>query len=297
MEHRALATLLCLTCFACGLDAPEGPTPTPRADAPTDGDAAVTAPLAAADPSPLPGLAPEVANAPVAPAVARAPIAVDAPIAEPEVDTAPPAPATAARLDRSDPLSVHRVLPALSADGRLILAARYEVMSDSLFVDVLRASNQRRVRAIELPLSGGDGALETALASVDRILERRGFLTLRELEPVLPDEEAQELWDAPIGEWRDGDLTVRYDAATGGLAVYREYALIHQSLVPARIPDGPGVGLMDPDYAELPMIPSADDVRVSADGDLLAIRLAACDCSCDIEPFWKLVALNAPNRP
>ena len=51
------------------------------------------------------------------------------------------------------------------------------------------------------------------------------------------------------------------------------------------------VGLMDPDYADLPMIPSADDVRISADGKTLAIRLSACDCSCDIEPFWKLIAL------
>ena len=278
MEHRALAAILFfLVSSGCGLEAADGDAPAPAIP-----DAAAAD--AGADPEPL------VAARPVAAPSVVAPVAKEA--VEDVLAHAPGIEAAPARLDPQDVMSIHRVLPAISADGRLIATARYEEASDSMFVDLVRASTGRRVRSVHVPLfSEDDATVDGAIAAVDRMLDRRGFVTFRALEAVLPEDPDAETWDGVIRQWTDGDLTVHYDRQTGGLAVYRDYRLLHQSLVPARVPDGPGVGLMDPEYAELAMIPAADDVRISSDGKTLAIRLAACDCSCDIEPFWQLIAL------
>ena len=270
MEHRALAATLFSISLGCGVDATSRDAPVhDLSDAAVPADAGDSDAGAKAEPLRVPE--PLIAPAAMEPVRSEAR----------SIETGP------ARLDPEDVMSLHRVLPAISADGRLIATVRYEEASESLFVDLVRASTGRHIRSLHVPLySENEAALDGAIAAVDRLLDRRGFVPFRELEAVVPEDPDAETWDGIVRQWTDGDLAVHYDAQTGGLAVYREYSLVHQSLVPAQVPDGPGVGLMDPDYAALPMIPVADDVRISADGRTLALRLAACDCSCDIEPFW-----------
>jgi hypothetical protein len=279
MEHRALATLSfsLLLAAGCGFAAEHDGWPVPALPDAAAADAgAKVEPLVAARPVIAPPAIAPVANEAVERVLGGAP----------DVDAAP------ARIDPQDFMRIYDVLPAISSDGRLIMTARYETESDSIYVDLVRTSDRRRIRSLPIAFAGDDdGTSDDAIAAVDRILDRRGFVTFRELDEVLPEDPDAESWDGVIRQWTSDDLAVHYDPSTGGLAVYRDYALVHQSLVPAQVPDGPGVGLMDPDYAELPMIPAADDMRISADGTTLAIRLAACDCSCDIEPFWKLIAL------
>lgn len=176
-------------------------------------------------------------------------------------------------------VSPFTILPALSHDGRHVAVSRYEQFEDQAFVEIQRVRDGRTVRRFEL---GWDGK---GARRINRALKRGAFRTMPAAasEPRSP---AQDDWQQRSTTWEMDELELRYDPQSGGLAFYEDYRLIGQTLIGARAGNFRGVpGTED---AEPRLVPDVLSVFASEDGQVIAVELGLCNCSCDVDPFWRV---------
>jgi hypothetical protein len=177
-------------------------------------------------------------------------------------------------------------LPAMSADGRTIAWLGYDAQSDVRSVDLVVARSGR-VRH-QIPLDGPGGTPESSMLQLTREVTPERYETLVALTAHYDglDAEGEASW------FTGDDLRVDYDAETGRLRVTSSAGeVIGRARARRQLPNGPGVGLMDPDAAREPMLPHLQRAYLTPDGAHLVAVFSACDCSCDIVPYPRAIAL------